>query len=158
MKPLNAGRKLFNGPQRFNCAQSVFTPYAKQAGLPTDLALKLSTGLGGGLGHSGELCGAVSGGILAIGLAAGRAAPDDIAARDRCYALTHAFVAAFKEKHGAIRCEDLLGQRLDTAEGRQLARDLGLHDLRCKFYVESAFDIVDTLLETPASDDAKPKP
>ena len=42
--------------------------------------------MGGGIGRKGSLCGALTGGILALGLAMGRMDPKDTAARDRIYA------------------------------------------------------------------------
>ena len=36
-----------------------------------DLAFKIATPFGGGMGHAGQICGAVSGALMAIGLARG---------------------------------------------------------------------------------------
>ena len=52
----------------YNCAQSILYAFGPDLGLEGETALKVATGLGGGLGVSGEVCGAVTGGILALGL------------------------------------------------------------------------------------------
>ena len=52
----------------YNCSQSVFAAYADIFGIDTETALKISCGLGGGCGRQRELCGAVSGAVLAIGM------------------------------------------------------------------------------------------
>ena len=59
--------------QQFNCSQAVFTAYRKVSVLDEESALKLSTVLGAGVACTGsELCGAVSGALLAISMHHGR--------------------------------------------------------------------------------------
>jgi len=50
----------------FNCAQSVLFSFCDDLQLDKNSALKLSCGFGGGMGRKEEVCGAVSGGIMAI--------------------------------------------------------------------------------------------
>ena len=50
----------------FNCAQSVLYSYADELGLPDDLAMKIATGFGGGMGRTQEVCGAVTGALMVI--------------------------------------------------------------------------------------------
>ncbi|NLF42508.1 MAG: C_GCAxxG_C_C family protein, partial [Bacteroidales bacterium] len=45
----------------FNCAQSVFSAFCEDYGLEKNQALKIACSFGGGMGHLGEVCGAVSG-------------------------------------------------------------------------------------------------
>ena len=54
----------------FNCSQAVFTTFATERGFDEKLALKLATNFGGG-GRKGEMCGAVSGALMVLGLIAG---------------------------------------------------------------------------------------
>ncbi len=65
MNTKETAAKLFS--QGFNCSQSVFAAFSEKYGLPSDIALKIGCGLGGGL-RSGEVCGAVSGAVMVIGL------------------------------------------------------------------------------------------
>ncbi len=53
-----------------NCCQAVICAYADKVGITEETALKLGTGFGGGL-RAKEVCGAVSGAIMALGLADG---------------------------------------------------------------------------------------
>ena len=50
----------------FNCAQSVLGQFAPEMGMDTDIAAKVACGFGSGMGRSGNMCGAVSGGILVL--------------------------------------------------------------------------------------------
>lgn len=64
--------KLDTAMQKFlagyNCAQSVLYAFAPDLGLDGETALKVATGLGAGMARRGEVCGAVTGGILVLGL------------------------------------------------------------------------------------------
>ena len=59
---------------------------------------------------AGEVCGAVSGAVLAIGLLYGETQPET-ATR-----LTEAFMHRFKEKHGKVRCIDIVGFNIGSAD------------------------------------------
>ncbi len=53
--------------RHYNCAQSVFIPFAEAKGLDTELAYQLSSNFGTGLKIQAT-CGAVVGGLMALGL------------------------------------------------------------------------------------------
>ena len=65
----------------YNCAQSVLYAFGPELGLDGEISLKLATGLGAGMGRRGEVCGAVTGGILALGLKYGRGSRQERSAR-----------------------------------------------------------------------------
>jgi len=69
-------------------------------------ALRLSTAFAGGVGGTNEeLCGALAGGLMVIGMLYGRT--DPLTSDDRCMDLSAAFRARFLEHFGHIRCMDL---------------------------------------------------
>ena len=51
-----------------NCSQAVFTAFATELGLTEEMALSISVGLGGGVGRMREVCGAISGSAMVVGL------------------------------------------------------------------------------------------
>ena len=51
----------------YNCAQSVIVPFAEDAGVDPDTALKMGANFGGGMRIAGT-CGAITGGLMALGL------------------------------------------------------------------------------------------
>ena len=61
----------------YNCSQSVLITYSSELGLSEDLALRIAAPFGGGIGHMGEVCGAVSGAMMVLGLRNGFTNPDD---------------------------------------------------------------------------------
>jgi len=71
---------------RFNdgclCSQSVLTTFAPRFGLPLDTAMRIATPFGSGIASTGEMCGAVSGALMVIGLAHGAADAEDQQAKE----------------------------------------------------------------------------
>ena len=55
----------------YNCAQSVVLAYEDILGVDKDTLLKLSAPFGGGVGRLREICGAVSGGVMVLGMVTG---------------------------------------------------------------------------------------
>lgn len=98
-----------------NCSQAVFCAYAEELGLDLALAKRLSSGLGGGVGRMREVCGAVTGATLALGLRAG----ED---KSAVYPLVQDFCAKFKAECGSIVCRDLLAGTGASAGGAPEAR------------------------------------
>ena len=70
----------------FNCSQSILSTYCTQYGLDRDIALKLATGFGGGMGRLGRTCGAVSGAFMVIGLKYGMGLNNDTEAKEKTWA------------------------------------------------------------------------
>ena len=92
----------------YNCAQAVIGVFCEENGLDINTAFKLANGFGGGV-RCGEICGAVSGAILVIGLKCGFYIEKDFSQKLYCNNKTYEFVEKFKEERGSIICRDLLG-------------------------------------------------
>ncbi|NJK86451.1 MAG: GNAT family N-acetyltransferase [Bacteroidales bacterium] len=115
----------------FNCAQSVFLPFALELGMKPEHALKLTTGFGAGMVYRGETCGAVTGAMMAIGLLYGRNVAADTGARDKTYDLINRYYKDFKNINGSILCKELLKVDLSTDEGKMEANHKGLFENLC---------------------------
>ena len=81
----------------FNCAQSVLLSNDDHTGLDNSVAKKISCGFGGGV-RSGEVCGCISGGVMALGMCSEQTETADLAKE---------LVAAFREAFGFVRCAEL---------------------------------------------------
>ncbi|MGE4527832.1 MAG: C-GCAxxG-C-C family protein [Rhodospirillaceae bacterium] len=130
----------FNGG--YNCAQAAVAAFCAEHGLDEDLAMRLACGFGGGMGRKQEVCGAVSGAILALGLVHGRGTDGDKARAQATYDKVYALITAFEARHGSCRCRDLL-QGLDTStpEGARAVKERGLRDSVCTQCVRSAVEL-----------------
>ena len=94
----------------FNCAQSVLCALGEYTHLEEETALAVSTGFGGGM-RSGEICGAISGAVMALGLANPFTDSSDDEAKCRISALAGECVVAGKEKFGCVHCSELKGDK-----------------------------------------------
>jgi len=56
----------------YNCAQSVLWSFSDEVRLDPDTALRIACGFGAGMARRQEVCGAVTGGIMVLGLRLGR--------------------------------------------------------------------------------------
>ena len=100
-------RTLFK--QGYNCSQAVLLAFSDVTGLDDRTALMLSSSFGGGMGRLREVCGAVSGMFMVIGILCGYDDPADHAGKSAHYARLQQLAAQFREKNGSIICRDLLG-------------------------------------------------
>jgi C_GCAxxG_C_C family probable redox protein len=141
-----AERALCTFDEGFNCSQSVFSAWAEELGLDRETALRVATAFGGGMGHRGDTCGAVTGAFMAIGLKHGRLRADDEETRDLAYDLVNRFVEAFQARHRSIVCRDLLGFDLSTPEGERLAEERWPDRMPCREVVRDAADILSEIL------------
>ncbi len=98
--------RLFH--EGYNCSQSVFAYYADLFGIDEKTALKLSAGFGGGCGRQRELCGAVSGAVMVIGLKYGATDGADRDGKKLCYEKVREFTDEFKKTNPSIVCRELL--------------------------------------------------
>jgi C_GCAxxG_C_C family probable redox protein len=130
--------------QGFCCAESVLQTVAESRDIHSDLIPRIATGLCAGISRTGGICGAVSGGVLAIGMITGRSSVGD--SREDNYRLTRAFLSGCEAKFGSTNCEELLGCRLDTPEGQQFFKE---HNLRqkCAGFTQEAARMASALLE-----------
>ena len=92
----------------FNCSQGVFTAYAIEQGIDEKLALKLATNFGGGA-RKGEMCGAVSGIVMLVGLDCGQTEGSDREGKSACYKVVQDLLAKSKEENGSVICAEILG-------------------------------------------------
>jgi arsenite methyltransferase len=92
----------------FHCAEVIAkTTLEMFSGKPHPEATKAASIFGGGIGGSTEeLCGAFTGGVIALGYLLGRDAPGDNM-RDAA-ALVKEFKSRFQTQFGTLRCRDLL--------------------------------------------------
>ena len=133
--------------QGFNCSQAVFSVFTSQFGLDVKTALKLASPFGGGFARRGEICGAVTGALLALGLAG---AADNPAGKEEIYRLSQEFMHSFQEKHSHLHCRVLIGCDISTPEGWQKAKMAGKFTTTCPVLVRDAAGIVQTLLKLQA--------
>lgn len=100
----------------YNCAQSVTLAFADELGLDREMAAKLASPFGGGLGRLREVCGCVSGMALVAGELCGYSDPEAGEEKAALYKLVQELAGEFEKQAGSIICRELLkGITSDTS-------------------------------------------
>jgi len=81
--------------QGFNCTQSILSVFAPDFGLDRDTARRISHGFGAGIARTDKMCGALSAAIMVIGLQYGGIRADNVAAKEKTYAVVGEFLNEF---------------------------------------------------------------
>jgi len=87
-----------------NCAQAVFGAFHAECGLDPETAFRIASGFGGGMARMREVCGAVSGMILAANYLSGYSDLKDKAAKDAHYALIQKLAEEFRKGPAGLAC------------------------------------------------------
>jgi C_GCAxxG_C_C family probable redox protein len=95
--------------QGYNCSQSVFAAFHNDMDMNFDTALKLSSSFGGGMGRLREVCGAVSGMFMVVGMKYGYTDPKNRQVKTEHYKLIQMLADRFKAENNSIICRELLG-------------------------------------------------
>lgn len=92
----------------WNCAQSVLASVCEDYGLDRDTAYRMAAFFGGGM-RRGEMCGAVTGALMALGLKYG-----DENNRQRSDSIK--FIKSFQDKFGSCICRELIPDGMSKKE------------------------------------------
>lgn len=130
----------------FNCAQSVLSEFAPELGMDRDTAMRIACGLGSGMGRSGNMCGAVTGGMLVLGLKYGMMDSQSQEDKEKTYEKVVQLLDRIKAIHGSDNCTDLMGVDIGTPEGLQEAQEKELSDNICSKIVGDVTRVLEELL------------
>jgi C_GCAxxG_C_C family probable redox protein len=111
----------------YNCAQAVLVPFAEKKGLSAEQARGIAANFGSGM-RIGQVCGAITGGLMVLGLyGAGQEAD------------SREFLTRMKDLHeGRIQCKDLLANEVHGKEQKKP---------HCDNMVFEAVEIVEDMLQ-----------
>jgi len=137
--------ELFSG--NYNCSQSVFMAFGERFGVDENRAARIAGGFGGGMGRMGEVCGALSGAFMVLGLANMGEPADDPGRKALTYDKVSELAKRFSSRHGSTRCRDLLGVDISTPDGHREAKERGLYTSLCPQFVLSAAEILEEMLD-----------
>lgn len=130
----------------YNCAQSVLLTIFEYWNGENDLIPKIATAFGGGIGRCGSVCGALAGGVMAIGVKYGTNEPS-IKKRLKAYELASKFYKRFEKEHGSALCRELIGYDLSNPEEMEKARKSKVLEEKCTNFVKRAVEELVELFE-----------
>jgi C_GCAxxG_C_C family probable redox protein len=128
--------------QKGHCAQAVLTAFGEELSsgkLDYDMLMKIASAFSGGIARMGNVCGALAGALLALGLKYG--GPDSTKVNEVAVKLLKEFEAL----NGSIICRELIDQDLITDADVQKAFKTGAFK-DCPKFVEDAVVLVEKLL------------
>ncbi len=92
-----------------NCAQAVVLAFGDLTGLEPQFAMKMSSSFGGGMGRMREVCGAVSGMLMVLGILYGYTENGQEDCNKKAhYAVVQELSGKFREEVGSIVCREIL--------------------------------------------------
>ena len=116
--------------QGLNCSECVMTAMLNnfETGLPAEV-ITLATGFGGGMGHTKNTCGAITGAVMALSAMVGRknpmakeTMPERIAELQDIYGVVGKMVNEIKDEYGTLICSEL-SDPLGDWEGKARKRN-----------------------------------
>ena len=137
MNSIEESVQLFE--QGYVCSQAVFAAFCQDFGLEKDMALNIGACFGSGM-RKGEVCGACTGALMALGLKYG----DD---KSKSNEVCERFLDEFENENGSYICRDLLGCDIRTEEGVEYVVKHNLFKEFCPKMVKSASIILDEILK-----------
>ena len=93
----------------YGCSETTFMVLKEAYGLPDPYDSSAAMALNGGIAYSGNLCGALGGAALAIGMLAGQRFEDHRRAKVVARRAVMRLLDEFQAQHGAINCRELTG-------------------------------------------------
>ena len=129
----------------YNCAQSVLLTMYEHWNGKNELIPKIATGFGGGIGRCGSVCGALAGGVMAIGIKYGTNEPS-LEKRLDTYELTQKFYKEFEKQHGSVLCKKLIGYTLSKPDELKKARNKAFQE-KCKKIIRKTLETLIDLSE-----------
>jgi C_GCAxxG_C_C family probable redox protein len=95
---------------------------------------RVASGFGGGIARTGQVCGAITGAVMAVGWARGRDLPDE--PLDDLYGFGAGLVDDFTTEFGSTSCKMLIDVNLNDREEYKRARENGIFEEKCAVFVQ----------------------
>jgi C_GCAxxG_C_C family probable redox protein len=128
----------------FLCVEAVFKTLANVYGSESELIPKVASGLAAGVACTSNMCGAVSGAILGLGLWYGRNEPVD--GERKPYWYSRKFIDEWEKSCSSVNCTELLGVDLDKPEEMAVFESENMWENKCKWYISEAVGLAYDIL------------
>ncbi len=126
------------------CAESVLLGVAEGLEIESPLIPRIASGFCSGLSRTGGTCGAVNGGVMALGLLFGR--DDGESLPEGAYENVRMFMQRFNNSFGSCNCLELTGCDLSTEEGHNQYLEKRIWE-KCQVLTRSAVEMVAEIAE-----------
>jgi len=130
--------------QGFYCSQIILIMGLEMQGKTNPDLVRAMHGLAGGIGFTGDLCGALTGGASLLGLYAGKGMPEQQEDPRLIFMvedLVKWFKAEYAEQFGGIRCEEILAGDSQNQVRRCPVMVAGVFQKVKELLVENGYDL-----------------
>ncbi len=128
--------------RRGHCAQAIFATfgeYLSEGKVNYDTCMKISSAFSGGIAHTGNICGALNGALIALGLKYGGS--DSTKVNE----VARELLGEFESLHGSTICRELINHDLLTEEDMKKAFEKRAFK-NCSKYVEDVAMMLENLI------------
>jgi hypothetical protein len=130
--------------QGFFCSQMLLILGMELQGKTDPDLVRAMHALAGGIGFTGEICGALAGGACLLGLYAGKGMPEEEEKPELNFMLEDLvrwFKNGYGQTYGGIRCEEIVGGNPQNMSTRCPAMVAGTFQKVKELLVENGFDL-----------------
>ena len=139
-------RAMMYVDEGFLCVEAVLKALSDLKGLDLEYIPGIASGMAAGVARTSQICGAVTGAILGLGLWFGRNKP--VTSERRPYWYSRLFIDCWNMVHHNTNCTGLLDVDLDTSEGYSKFEEENMWENKCKRFIREAVELAyDTLVE-----------
>ncbi len=135
--------------QKGSCSQAIFTAFGEHLGLGKvdyDTCMKIGSAFSGGIALTGNVCGALTGALMALGLKYEKVDEAGVAVNtDKVNEVAVKLLDEFKSLNGSIICRELINDDLITDDDVKQAFENGSFD-NCPKFVEDVSIMLEKLL------------
>ena len=144
-----AMQSFLNG---YNCSQCMILAFEDvikdHSDIDIELALKIASPFGGGMGRLREVCGSVSGMFMILGYLKGYSEPGDYDGKKELYEHVQELAKRYETANGSIICRELLGLTEKRQEATPEVRSEEYYKKRpCTEKIGSAAEILEEYLK-----------
>ena len=131
----------------FLCSEAVLLALSESIGVESKLIPRVATGFAAGVARTGNVCGALSGAIMGLGLRYGRDAPTT-EPRRRPYWYGRRLAEAFEEAYGSVTCPGVLGLDIDDPDDYRRYIEEDMWAKKCREIIKTATGLAYDFLQT----------
>ena len=128
------------------CSEAVLLALAESMEVEYELIPRIATGFAAGVARMGNMCGALSGAVMGLGLRYGRDIPETEPGR-RPYWYGRRLAEAFEEAHGPVTCPGVLGLKIDDPDDYRRYSEEDMWATKCREVIKTAARLAWDLLQ-----------
>jgi len=135
-----ASKMMIDG--KGNCSQAIFAKYApklEKGNIDFDTCMRITSAFGGGINLTGNVCGAITGALMTLGLKYGENFQEVMK-------ISTQFIDEFKSINGSIICRDLVGHDFFDNEDLRKTNNKEIFE-KCKKCVDDAACLLEKYID-----------